>query len=225
MAVAAPPRPSADAEKYLSQLPAEVNDGPAGQAEERILIRNVSWETYEALLEAVGDGLPRLTYDEGELELQMPNPPHDTFARFIAFFVAAYAEEVGIRFKATGSATWRREKKKGGLEADESFYFQSFNEVRGREDWTLEDTPPPDLAIEIDLSPPAVEKVSIYARLGVPEIWRWRRGRLTVLVLEAGEYVERERSVALPEFPLERLREALARYPEVEADEAVREFR
>jgi Uma2 family endonuclease len=86
--------------------------------------------------------------------------------------------------------------------------------------------PPPDLAIEIDLSAPDVEKASVYARLGVPEIWCWRDGRLAVLVRQpGGEYAENSRSVALPDFPLSQLGAALAGYPQVEPARVVAEFR
>ena len=90
----------------------------------------------------------------------------------------------------------------------------------------LEIDPPPDLAIEIDLSPPDVEKASIYARLGVPEIWRWRGGRLNVLALQAGGgYAEIQRSVALPDFPLDELAAALGEYPQADSARAVEAFR
>ena len=214
-AIAPSPPPSGHAAPPAAALPRE----------DRILIRNVSWQTYEALLEAVGDGLPRLTYDDGLLEIQMPSPQDDAFSLLMGYFIAAYCEEFALPYKPTGSTTWRREKKRGGLEADQSFYIQSYEAVRGRFTWTLEETPPPDLAVEIDLSPPVVEKTSIYTRLGVPEVWRWRDGRLVVMVLEGGTYKERERSVALPEFPMDRLRAALNAYPDVEVDEAVRRFR
>jgi Uma2 family endonuclease len=86
--------------------------------------------------------------------------------------------------------------------------------------------PPPDLAIEIDISAPEFEKASVYARLGVPEIWRWRHGRLAVLERQSlGGYTERQTSVALPDFPLNELAAALAAYPEIDSARSVALFR
>ena len=116
-------------------------------------------------------------------------------------------------------------RSRGGLEADESYYIQNYARIQGREvDLTID--PPPDLAIEIDLSLPDVEKSSIYARLGVPEIWRWRDGRLTVFTRHAdGNYIERATSLALADFPLRELAAALAGYPETDPAKAVAQFR
>jgi Uma2 family endonuclease len=176
----------------------------------RMTLHGVPWPLYEQLLALVGEGLPRLTYDRGTLEMQMLSETHEAMRWIAGRFIEVFADESGIIYKALGSTTWHRQEIEGGLEADESYYIQSYPRVRDhRIDLAVD--PPPDLAIEIDLSPPDVEKASIYARLGVPEIWRWRRGRLVVLVLRSdGTYIEAQRSVALPDFPLDELAAALA---------------
>jgi Uma2 family endonuclease len=191
----------------------------------RLTLRGVSWALYDQLLGVVGDGVPRMTYDRGLLELEMPSKTHETLKWIAGRFVEAYAEESGIDYDAAGSTTWRSAAIEGGLEADESYYIQNYARVRGREvDLAID--PPPDLAIEIDLSPPDVEKTSVYARLGVPEIWRWRDGRLVVLERHSrGDYVEREKSLALPDFPLGELAIALGGYPETDPARAVAQFR
>ena len=191
----------------------------------RLTLRGVPWSLYDQLLAVVGDGLPRMTYDRGMLEMEMPSQRHEAMKWMAGRFVEAYAEESGIDYEAAGSTTWRRQAIEGGLEADESYYFQNYARVRGRE-VDLATDPPPDLAVEIDLSPPDVEKASIYARLGVPEIWRWRDGRLAVLVRQPdGGYGERQQSLALPDFPLAELAAALADYPQTDAARAVAAFR
>jgi Uma2 family endonuclease len=191
----------------------------------RLTLRGVPWSLYEQLLELVGDGLPRMTYDRGMLEMEVLSKRHEALKWIAGRFIEAYADETGLGYEHTGSTTWRREEIEGGLEADESYYIQNYARIRGRE-VDLAVDPPPDLAVEIDLSPPDVEKASIYARLGVPEIWRWREGRLVVLVRqEGGEYAEQPRSLALPDFPLGELAVALAGYPQVEPARAVAEFR
>jgi Uma2 family endonuclease len=132
---------------------------------------------------------------------------------------------IGNRLRRGRQHNWRGAAIEGGLEADESYYFQNSARVRGRE-IDLAVDPPPDLAIEIDLSPPDVEKESIYARLGVPEIWRWRDGRLIVLERQTnGAYIEREKSGAIPDFPLGELGAVLADYPQVDPSRSVAQFR
>lgn len=191
----------------------------------RVTLRGVPWSLYDQLLAVVGDGLPRMTYDRGLLELEMPSKTHETLKWIAGRFIEAYAEESGIDYDAAGSTTWRRAAIDGGLEADESYYFQNYARVRGREvDLTVD--PPPDLAVEIDLSAPEVEKASVYARLCVPEIWRWRDGRLAVLARQSnGDYVERQQSVALPDFPLNELAAVLSGYPESDPARSVAQFR
>lgn len=198
---------------------------PGETVARRITLRGVPWHVYDQLLAVVGDGLPRMTYDRGLLELEMPSKTHEALKWMAGRFIEAYAEESGVAYDPAGSTTWRREAIEGGLEADESYYIQNAARVRGREvDLTVD--PPPDLAVEIDLSPPDVEKESIYARLGVPEIWRWRDGRLAVFARQVdGTYVERQQSIALPGFPLAELAAALGRYPQVDPTEAVVAFR
>jgi Uma2 family endonuclease len=174
----------------------------------RLTLRGVPWSLYKQLLEVVGDGFPRMTYDRGMLEMEMLSKRHESLKWIAGRFIEAYAEEMSIDFAPTGSTTWHREEIEGGLEADESYYIQNYARVRGRE-VDLEVDPPPDVAIEIDLTPPDVEKISVYARLGVSEIWRWRDDRLIVLVRQAAAYSEQSQSLALPSFPLEELAAAL----------------
>jgi Uma2 family endonuclease len=198
---------------------------PGENVVHRLTLRGVPWSVYDQLLAVVGNGLPRMTYDRGLLELEMPSKTHESLKWIAGRFIEAYAEESGIDFDAAGSTTWRRAAIEGGLEADESYYIQSYARVRGRE-VDLAVDPPPDLAVEIDLSLPDVEKSSIYARLGVPEIWRWRDGRLVVLESQPdGNHVERDKSIALPGFPLDELATVLGTYPQIEPARAVAQFR
>lgn len=191
----------------------------------RVALTNVPWHVYDQLLAVVGNGLPRMTYDRGRLEIEMPSEQHEVMKWMAGRFIEAYAEETGVGYKAVGSTTWRREAIDGGLEADESYYVQNYARVRGRQvDLAID--PPPDLAVEIDLSPPEVEKASVYARLGVPEIWRWRDGRLAVFARQPDDtYAERQQSIALPAFPIAELAAVLGQYPQVDPAEAVAAFR
>ena len=198
---------------------------PAEAEVGRVLLQGVPWAVYEQLLEVVGDGPARLTYDDGTLEIEMPSDLHELLKGIAGEFVSDYMKEFSIRYLPFGSMTLRREAKRGGLEGDQSYYIQRYREVEGqRIDLSIH--PPPDLAIEIDLSPPEVEKASIYGRLGVPEIWQWRDDQLAVLERGiTGAYVERSGSIALPGFPLDLLAAELSRSPHDDQAEALWAFR
>ena len=209
--------------------PAEMIDAALAAPDGRAVFYGVPWSCYESLLEAVGNGLPRLNYDDGDLELVMPDEEHDSCEWVASRFVEAYMDEFGIDYRPMGHTTLRDQPRRGGLEPDGAYYVQNVGKPSGGE-LNLAVDPPPDLAIEIDISPPTVRKSSIYARLGVPEIWRWRRGRLTVLEREptpAGgfTYAPRERSIAFPDFPLAILTAELGRSPNPDRAKAARAFR
>ena len=189
---------------------------------QRVTMRDVPWETYESLVDANGDGPIRIAYDAGLMEIELPLPPHDRIKKILAICIESYGLTRGVPFVPTGSTTWKRRVKEAGLEADESYYVRNYEAVKARDGGIdLESDPPPDLALEVDLTHRSVDKLSIYARLGVPEVWRWdeqavsergtgERGRLVCLHLEdAGEYHKAEVSLAFPDLPLRWLEEAV----------------
>jgi Uma2 family endonuclease len=112
------------------------------------------------------------------------------------------AAETGIRCKALGETTWKRPEIARGLEADQCYYFQpakieEFTRVRGQNSIAL--MPNPDLAVEVDISPPEVDRPGIYAALEVAEIWRFADRRIIIERLTpAGAYVQVDRSGFLP---------------------------
>jgi Uma2 family endonuclease len=173
-------------------------------AEQRIVLRNVSWETYERLLaDHLDSSAPRFSYDRGELEIMSPLPEHEELNRLIASLVEMVAVELGIEIRSLGSTTFRREELGRGFEADSCFYVQSESMVRGKRQLDLRFDPPPDLVIEIDITRSSLNKLGLFAALGVPEVWRFDGEQLSVLVLGANGYEPRDRSDALPAVTLE----------------------
>ena len=167
-------------------------------AEQKVLLSNVSWETYERLLEDhLDSSVPRFTYDRGMLEILSPSPEHEKLNRHIAQLVLAVTEEMGIEAEDLGSTTFRREDLERGFEPDSCFYIQNEEKIRGKDRIDLTVDPPPDLVIEVDITSPSVNKLPIYARLGVPEIWRYNGRDLKVLRLENDGYVEVSESITL----------------------------
>lgn len=169
-------------------------------AEQRVILRNISWETYERLLaEHEESSSPRFTYDQGVLEIMVVSFEHEQLNRLIADLFTMIALEMNIEFVNAGSTTFKRKDLRRGFEPDTCFYVQNAEHVSGKTQIDLQIDPPPDLVIEIDLTSPSLEKFSIYAAVGVPEVWRYDGNALTLFTLEEnGNYVESTESSVLP---------------------------
>jgi Uma2 family endonuclease len=175
-----------------SQTPQNLN-------QERVLLQGITWNTFEALIrELESQPSKRLTYDGGLLEIWMPLPPHESFKRWLGRIVEIMTEEMGCEIRSLSSSTWRRSDLAKGVEADECYYIQNEALVRGRMDIDLALDPPPDLAIEIDMTRVSLPRLPIYQALAVPEVWRFDGERLVFLRWVDGEYEEIEQSVSLP---------------------------
>ena len=169
------------------------------QAANRFLLKNISWQTYEALLKDLESqrGI-RLTYDRGLLEIMTPLAPHERNSRLIGRLVEALTEELNIEICSFGSLTCKREDLARGLEPDECYYIQNKPVIRSLEQIDLNQDPPPDLAIEIDITSSSINRLALYASLGVPEVWRYDGSRLIIYQLEGGEYRVCDRSSTFP---------------------------
>lgn len=164
-----------------------------------ILLTNISWKTYESLVnELAPQGGIRLTYDRGNLEIMTPSAPHEGSKKILGRFVESVSEELNVEIRSLGSLTCRREDLARGLEPDQCYYIQNEDVVWDKEQIDLNQDPPPDLVLEIDVTSSSIDRLSLYASLGVPEVWRYDGNRLIIYQLEAQEYVERTVS---PTFP------------------------
>lgn len=191
----------------------------------RIVLEQIPWLEYEAMLQIVGERAVRLTYDRGRLEIEMPSVEHERLKSFVGRLIETFALHTGIDVLPVGSATWRREAAEGGLEADECYYIGHYADVVGKPSIDLTVDPPPDLAVEVDLSSSCLNKRHIYARLGVPELWRLHDHRFECLRLASdGAYHTVEASGALPTLPLPSIVEALHQRSAAGEAEAVRWF-
>lgn len=180
---------------------------PSGQ---RFFLPGVGWDAYNSLLRAVGDRHIRMNYAKGDLELMTPLSIHEKYARLLGRLIETLTVEMGIEVANAGSTTLRRQVLDRGLEPDECFYIQNEHVIRDRPIIDLSIDPPPDLAIEIDITSSSINRQEIYARLGVPELWRFDGETLQVLKLDAGGvYQPCPRSAIFPFLPIERLPEFL----------------
>jgi len=182
------------------QIPIQRIQVPPGQ---RVLLRDVSWEEFEAILQELGNHrTDRVAYCDGLLEIMSPLPEHEYFKETIGDAVKDMAETLDLDYESYGSTTWRRQAKQAGLEPDNCFYFQNEARVRGKLQVDLDQDPPPDLALEINVTSQSLDRFPIYARLGVPEIWCYDSGWLKIYHLQAGQYVEVEQSTIFPQLDI-----------------------
>jgi len=173
-----------------------------GHGEQRVVLWGVSWDTYESLLTDHRDrSSPRFAYDRGVLEIVSPLPEHERRNRLLSTVVLVVAEETQIDIADLGSTTFRRRDLARGFEPDSCFYVRHEASVRGRTEIDLLTDPPPDLVIEIDLTHSSLDKLPLYARLGMPEVWRDDGTRVLILVRrpDGDGYIE---AAASPTFPV-----------------------
>jgi Uma2 family endonuclease len=178
----------------VTQTPAD-----AGQWDGRLVFRDVRWNDYEAMLDIVGDRHIRVTYDRGTMEVVMPSQRHERTAQLFGLFVPRLAELLEVPYEPFGMTTWRRQNVEKGLEADQCYYLQNQAIVRDRELLDLEVDPPPDLAIEVDITSSSMNRMQIYAGLGVPEVWRYDGRSMTFYQLGPDrKYYETDESLSFP---------------------------
>lgn len=146
---------------------------------------DIRWETYEALVDDVGEQHIGITYDDGRMVLMPPRPVHDVRKTMIARMIEMTSFVMEVPIASYGSTTWRRRDVKKGLEADECYYVQNEPFARGRIEFDLTRDPAPDLAVEVENTHHPLDRPSIYAALGVNEIWRHDGKRLQFLGREA----------------------------------------
>jgi Uma2 family endonuclease len=169
------------------------------QSPDRVLLQDVSWQTYQSLIKDFEQQPAlRLTYDRGLLEIRMPLDPHETYKKLLGRLIEALTEELGIEIRSLGSRTCDREDLERGLEPDQCYYIQNEQAVWDKVQIDLSVDPPPDLAIEIDITNSSMKRLSIYVALGIPEVWRYDGQSLTMYRLDNLDYQPCKFSIAFP---------------------------
>jgi Uma2 family endonuclease len=165
----------------------------------QILLPSIRWETYRAIAHDL-ESQPnkRLTYDNGLLEIRMPSDLHESYKKLLGRIVETLTESLGLEIRSLGSMTCDREDLARGLEPDQCYYIQNEAQIWGKDKIDLQIDPPPDLAIEIDITSSSLNRFAIYAKLAVPEIWRYDGQAITIHHLVGDRYVMGDRSIALP---------------------------
>lgn len=174
-------------------------DVPPGQ---RLLLHDVSWAEFEAILDELGDHRgTRIAYDNGLLEIMAPLPEHESDKELIGDLLKAMLEELDIEFLTLGSTTFKNSAMLKGIGPDQCFYIQNEAIVRGKKRLDLAVDPPPDLALEVDIT--SRTHPETYAALGVPELWCRMGEQIHIYRLQGDRYIEVEESPSFSGWSLQ----------------------
>jgi Uma2 family endonuclease len=171
---------------------------------QRLVLHNIRWDSYVA----IGALLPdrpclRLTYDRGTLEFMTTSAEHEIYKKRLGRLIETLAEECGLRIASAGNMTFQIEELERGLEPDDCYWIAHEESMRTRMAWDAKLDPPPDLVVEIEISRSAVDRMGVYAALGVPEVWRCDGTTLRANLLQPnGEWQEAGISPTFPKIPL-----------------------
>ncbi len=173
-------------------------DIPVGQ---RLLLRDVNWEEFEAILAELGEHRSsRIAYYQGLLEIRMPLPKHEREKSLISDAIKMLLEELEIDCECFGSTTFKRQEMGYGIEPDECFYIQNHQRVVGKDRLDLAIDPPPDLALEVDVT--SQTQLEAYLQLGIPELWVYEGNELKIYVLESNQYQQTAISPTFSKLPI-----------------------
>ncbi len=178
--------------------------------EEHVILRGVSWKTYEALMkEHESRSAPRFTFNQGCLEIYMPSQKHEEKSSFLKDIVQTFAEERDIELRNLGSTTFKKSGIEKGVEPNGCYYLQSYDQVFGTQKIDIEQFPP-DLVLEVDIFSPSINRFPIYAEFKVPEIWLYADDEVKIYVFDGRKYLESDKSRTFPEVTSELLTRLLA---------------
>jgi Uma2 family endonuclease len=164
-----------------------------------VVFQDVPWEIYVGLLKARGQGRVRITYYRGVLEIMTLSKLHEILSEVLDNFVKVLVREYGLEVQSVGSMTMHLEELQAGGEADKSYYIQNEEVVREREKYDPAVDPPPDLAVEVDISSSSSRRMLVFAELGIPEVWQHNGERLVFNSLsKKGKYQVVEQSLTFP---------------------------
>jgi Uma2 family endonuclease len=165
-----------------------------------VVFHGVTWDDYEAQLRIVGERPIRVTYDQGTMEVFMPSYGHNNDAYLLGRMVDLLTEELEIDMDAGDTTTHKRQDLGKGAEPDKCYWLRNnARRVRGKRRLDLKVDPAPDLVIEVDVTRTSLDRLKIFAALGVPEVWRSKGRTLQFLHLQAdGTYRPRATSRNFP---------------------------
>lgn len=193
-----------------------------------VVLSDMSWNFYEQFLTEIGDRHVAHSFVDGVLTIMSPAARHERSKKRLAQLVEALTDELDLPRNSLGSMTMKLDPTKRGAEPDECYLIANAHALDGREDDILGEDPPPDLVIEIDMTSPSLNRLPVYAALGVPEVWVYDGRSLTVKTL-CGDvpetYVESETSTSFPTLPLTEFAGWIEKAHETDESTWIRAFR
>lgn len=186
-----------------------------------VLLHNISWSAYRQISDALqNETSAHFTFGRGKLEIKVLSLKHENLKKILAMLFERLSEELDVEIFAAGSTTFQRADLERGFEPDECYYVRNAERMRGKESVNLELDPPPDLTVEIDVKHSSLNRMSIFADIGIAEVWRYDGEKLTIYLLENDEYQVSETSLSLPRARSEKLSELI----EIGKNSARKEF-
>lgn len=196
------------------------------QTASRFLFQGIPWKTYLAMRNVPENQHVRMTYDRGDLEVMSPSPQHEQFGYVIGRLIDVWTVELNIDIKSCRTMTVKREDLERGFEPDNCYYVKNEPLVWDKEELDLATDPPPDLAVEVDLTRSSLDKMQLCAAFGVPEVWRYDGRTLRVYELGSdGQYQPRDSSLCFPQLPMAEVQRVLGQLGTVHETTLVRSFR
>ena len=188
-------------------------------------LRGLSWDDYTAISEIIDDRRLRTFYGDGEMEILMPSSNHEIWVAMLGQFIEMLTMVMKMDRKSGGQTTLRRPDREKGLEPDRCYYLENEPRVREKLKLDLSVDPPPDLAIEIEVSSSVEPRMRVYAGLGVPEVWRYDGQTLSVhQLVPNGEYVISDRSKFFPFLEMDGLVRFLQQYGSMSESQLMENF-
>lgn len=164
-----------------------------------VTIPNVGWEEFESILAEMAEKrIARIAYSHNTLQIMVPLPEHEKPRDIISDIVKLLLKKTGRRYEPFGSTTFKK-LHKAGVEPDACFYIQNYQKMIGCRRLRHDD-PPPDLAIETDVT--SKTTLDAYEAIAVPELWIYEDDKLTIYILTEGRYIKTEISPTFPNIPL-----------------------
>lgn len=181
-------------ETLAQPLPAVMPEG-----EQRVVINGISYELYKKICEEVGEQPVRLSFSDESLEIMNTKRPHEHFRKILSMLVEAILREQKTPMWPGGMMTFQRDDLEKGFEPDDCWWIASASKVSETIEFDSAKDPPPDLAIEVEITSSLVHRIGIYAAMGVPEVWRFNGKKLRFCILEPnGKYADAETSKSFP---------------------------
>ena len=191
-----------------------------------VILRDMNWESYEHFLEEIDERRVPHSYTNGELRVMSPSARHESPKKWIARLVEALTEELNYPCRSIGSLTFKLGIEEKGAEPDEGYLIANAPLLQGKRDYDYKTDPPPDLLIEIDITSPSLNRLPVYAALGVPEVWIYDGEKLQVVLRRDDEsYEVSETSRSFPTLPMKDFTPWIEKAYEIDETAWIRSFR